>query len=221
MIACLSSWTVVGWTWREEMPFCSISQACLIEFKSGDLAGQSMWIIVASTRYRFVMWALCTRALSSIRMKSGPTAPAYVRTWDFIDIPYCRQCTVFNDVLVRFLLSAYSLPHHDWTPAKTVVFGNTTHAGAKRSFELLQTLARLSVKSTQNLGSSVKMTGVKSLIVHVTRVCAHCKRSWIWRGTCPRYANCWPPWSQLSIMQPVSNSLCASTRTSCILEVVT
>ena len=32
------------------------------------------------SRYRIVMEALCARALSSIRMKSGPIAPAYGRT---------------------------------------------------------------------------------------------------------------------------------------------
>jgi hypothetical protein len=57
---------------------------------------------------------------------------------------------------------------------------SATHAWAKRSF--LQTLARLSVKSTQNLNSSVKRTGVQSLTnCQYVWVGAHCKRSWIWR----------------------------------------
>ena len=58
---------------------------------------------------------------------------------------------------------------------------SATHAGAMRSFGLLQTLARLSMKSTQNLDSSVKRTGVQSLTVHVTWVCDHCEHSWKWR----------------------------------------
>jgi hypothetical protein len=32
---------------HEEMAFCSISQACSIGFKSGDLAGQSMQTLAA------------------------------------------------------------------------------------------------------------------------------------------------------------------------------
>ena len=47
---------------------------------------------------------------------------------------------------------------------------------------ILQTLAHLSVKSTQNLDSSVKRMGVQSLRVHVTWSRAHSKRSWTW---CP------------------------------------
>ena len=78
--ACLSSCTDAGCTGRDETAVCNISQACSIGFRSGDLAGHSIQTIVACSRYWLVMRALCARALSSIRMKFSPTAPAYGRT---------------------------------------------------------------------------------------------------------------------------------------------
>ena len=88
--------------WRDEMTFCSISQACSIGFKSGVHAGRSMRTTVAFSRYQFVMLAVCAQTLSSIRMKSGPTVPAYVRTWmskisltylTAVSVPFTLMCT--------------------------------------------------------------------------------------------------------------------------------
>jgi hypothetical protein len=111
IIACLSSWTVAGWTCREDMAFCSILQACLIGFKSLGLTSQSMRTIVASSRYRLLMWSLCARALSSIWMKSGPTTPAYVRTWTSKTLlTYVTAVSVPFSMMCR---SVYSRPHHD------------------------------------------------------------------------------------------------------------
>jgi hypothetical protein len=123
-----------------------------------------MRTIVASLRYRFVMWALCARTLSSIRMKSGPTAPAYVRTWTSkIPLTYLTAVSVPFSMMWRSVFPWAFIPYHTMTEPlpKTVVFCNA--CWAKRLFGLLQTLARMSVKSTQNLDSSVKRTGVKSL----------------------------------------------------------
>jgi hypothetical protein len=175
---CISFWTAVGWTWRKEMAFCSISQAYSIGFKSVDLVGQSVRTINSSSRYRFLMWALCEQALSSIRMKSGSTA----RTWTSKILLMCLTAvSVPFSIMCRsvFSLSAYSRPHYYEPPPKRSC--SATHAGAKRLFGLFQTLARLSVNSTQNLVSSVNRTGIQSLTFHVIWVCAHCKRSLIWR----------------------------------------
>ena len=49
--ACLSSCTDAGCTGRDETAVCNMSQACSIGFRSGDLAGHSIWTIVACSRY--------------------------------------------------------------------------------------------------------------------------------------------------------------------------
>ena len=57
---------------------------------------------------------------------------------------------------------------------------SATQTGAKRSFGILHTLARLSVKSTQNLDSSVNRTGAQSFWVQVAWSRAHAKRICTW-----------------------------------------
>ena len=57
---------------------------------------------------------------------------------------------------------------------------SATQTGAKRSFGILHTLAFLSVKSTQNLDSSVNRTGAQSFWVQVTWSRAHAKRICTW-----------------------------------------
>ena len=112
----LSSRTVAGWTWREEMAFCSISHACSMGFKSGDLAGQSNRKIAACSRYRLVMRALCARALSSIRMKSGPIAPAYGRTWTSkISLTYLSAVSVPLSMTCRSVFPWALIPGHTKT----------------------------------------------------------------------------------------------------------
>ena len=116
MRASLSSRTVAGWTWREEMAFCSISHACSMGFKSGDLAGQSNCTIAACSRYRLVMRALCARALSSIRMKSGPIAPAYGRTWTSkISLTYLSAVSVPLSMTCRSVFPWALIPAHTIT----------------------------------------------------------------------------------------------------------
>ena len=57
---------------------------------------------------------------------------------------------------------------------------SATQTGAKRSFGILHTLARLSVKSTQNLDLSVNRTGAQSFWVQVTWSRAHTKCICTW-----------------------------------------
>ena len=57
---------------------------------------------------------------------------------------------------------------------------SATQTGAKRSFGILHTPARLSVKSTQNLDSSVNRTGAQSFWVQVTWSRAHAKGICMW-----------------------------------------
>jgi hypothetical protein len=121
------------------------------------------------------MASVCTG--TSIRMKSGLHQRTCVH--GCLRFNWRTLIPVFQFCIGPFPLSAYSHQHHDWTPAKRSC--SATHSGAKRSFGLLQTLVRLSVKSTHNLDSWVKRTGVQSLTAHVTWVCAHCKRFWIRR----------------------------------------
>ena len=112
----VSSRTVAGWTWREEMAFCSISHACSMGFKSGDLAGQSNRTIADCSRYRLVMRALCARTLSSIRMKSGPIAPVYGRTWTSkISLTYLSAVSVPLSMTCRSIFPWALIPAHTIT----------------------------------------------------------------------------------------------------------
>ena len=77
-----------------------------------------------------------------------------------------RQRAVVNDEEVRFPLSTYSPQTMTEPPPNRSC--SATQTGAKRSFGILHTLARLSVKSTQNLDSSVNRTGAQSFWVQVT-----------------------------------------------------
>ena len=88
---------------------------------------------------------------------------------NFIDVPLCRQCVVIDDVQIRFLLSANSRPHHNWTPAIAIMLCNTNF---NKTFILHP--------PDPNLDSSVKRMAVQSLRAHVTWSGAHSKRSWTW-----------------------------------------
>ncbi|GFX97717.1 hypothetical protein TNCV_3066041 [Trichonephila clavipes] len=50
-------------------------------FKSGEYAGQSIRVISSLSSSSSTARVLCDRALSSIKMKSGPMAPRNRRTW--------------------------------------------------------------------------------------------------------------------------------------------
>ena len=98
------------------LAFCSISHACSMGFKSGDLAGQSNRTIAACSRYWLVMWALYARALSSIRMKSGPIAPAYGRTWTSkISLTYLSAVCVPLSMTCRSVFPWALIPAHTIT----------------------------------------------------------------------------------------------------------
>ena len=91
---------------------------------------------------------------------------ANVNIQDLVYVPESRQRAVVNDVEVRFPLSTYSRQTMTEPPRNRSC--SATQTGAKRSFGILHTLARLSVKSTQNLDSSVNRTGAQSFWVQVT-----------------------------------------------------
>ena len=103
---------------------------------------------------------------------------ANVNIQDLVYVPESRQRAVVNDVEVRFPLSTYSRPNHDWAPAKPIMFCHTNWS--KMLICILHTLARLSVKSTQNLDSSVNRTGAQSFWVQVRWSRAHAKRICTW-----------------------------------------
>ena len=50
---------------------------------------------------------------------------ANVNIQDLVYVPESRQRAVVNDVEVRFPLSTYSRPNHDWAPAKPIMFCHT------------------------------------------------------------------------------------------------
>ena len=110
-------------------------------------------------------------------MKLGPT---YVRICTSkISLTYLIAVSVSFSMTCRSVFPWALIPAHTMTDRPPKRSCSATHAVA-RSFWLLKTLVCLSVKSTQNLDSSVKRIGVQSLTVHVTWVCVHCKQSWIW-----------------------------------------
>ena len=181
----LSSWTVLGLTGRAEMALCSMSHTCSMWLRSGKRAGQSIRTMVASwRRYLLVTMALCGLALSSIKMNSGPIAPAYGRTYtyqDLINVPLARQAAVINDMKVSLALHADSRPHHNGTPSIAIMVCNANRC--KTLMGHSPHPYRLSVKSTQNLDSSVNSTGVQSFNVHVTWSQAHWRRFHIRKTT--------------------------------------
>ena len=50
---------------------------------------------------------------------------ANVNIQDLVYVPESRQRAVVNDVEVRFPLSTYPRPNHDWAPAKPIMFCHT------------------------------------------------------------------------------------------------
>lgn len=84
---------------RKQSPFLSELLAELVDCCWLDLAFRNGFlqnIQCACSRYCLVMRTLCTGALSSIRIKSGPTVPAYGHA------PFSHQCAVFNDCMSVF-----------------------------------------------------------------------------------------------------------------------
>ncbi|GFX54815.1 hypothetical protein TNCV_2557011 [Trichonephila clavipes] len=57
------------------------SHTCSIGFKSGEYADQSIRVISSLSSSSSTARVRCGRALSSIKMKSGPMAPRNRRTW--------------------------------------------------------------------------------------------------------------------------------------------
>ncbi len=74
--ASLSSWTVLGATWRHRMDRNIMSQRCSIGFRSGERGGHSMVSIPSSFRNYLHTLTTWDRALSCTRRNPGPTAPA-------------------------------------------------------------------------------------------------------------------------------------------------
>ena len=120
--ACLSSCTDAGCTGRDETAVCNISKVCSIGFRSGDLAGHSIQMIVACSRY----WSVMRIVIHQNEIFTNSTCIwANVNIQDLVYVPESRQCAVVNDVEVRFPLSTYSRPNHDWAPAKPIMFCHT------------------------------------------------------------------------------------------------
>ena len=71
-----SSCIVCGALFRRAILLDIMSHTCSMGFKSGDRAGHSITSIVSSRRYCLVTLAVCGCALSCIRIKSWPIAPA-------------------------------------------------------------------------------------------------------------------------------------------------
>ena len=106
---------------------------------------------------------------------------AYGRTWTSkISLTYLSDVSVPLSMTCRSVFPWAPIPAHTITEPPPLRSCSAIQTSAKRSFRILQTLARLSVKSTQNLDSSVKRMWVQSLRAHVTWSRAHSKRSWTW-----------------------------------------
>ncbi len=74
--ASLSSWTVLGVTWRRQMDRNIMSQRCYIRFRSGELWADSMVSIPSSSRNCLHTPATWGRTFLCTRRNPGPTAPA-------------------------------------------------------------------------------------------------------------------------------------------------
>ena len=118
-------------------------------------------------------------------------------------------------MMCRFVFPWVLITAHTMTEPLPKQSCSAKHAGAKHSFGLLQTLARLSVKfwifSEDDWGPIINCPCDMSLCPLQTLLNM---------ALCQWNTNCWLPWPHPSIMQPVSNSLCAYMHTSCILDVV-
>ena len=111
------------------------------------------------------------RALSSIRLNSGPTALAHGLTnWSRISLQYLYAVSVPLSITYTwdFPLTLIAYQNHEWALAITVMFCHFN--SSTLCLGILYTNWRLSVKSRPNLDSSVNSTGVQSRIVHLTRV---------------------------------------------------
>jgi hypothetical protein len=80
----------------------------------------------------------------------------------------------------RFVLPLTLVPPHTMTYPPIYLSCSEMQAGAKRSFGLLHTLARLSPKSRQDLDSSVNKTGVQLRGLHCIWSRAQSRRSLTW-----------------------------------------
>ena len=118
-----SSCTDAGCTGRDETAVCNISQACSIGFRSGDLAGHSIYtddcglfeILIGDAG------SMCTRIVihQNEIFTNSTCIWANVNIQDLVYVPESRQRAVVNDVEVRFPLSTYSRPNHESSVNRT------------------------------------------------------------------------------------------------------
>ena len=103
---------------------------------------------------------------------------ANVNIQDLVYVPESRQCAVVNDTEVRFPLSTYSRPNHDWAPAKPIMF---CHTNCSKTLICHSPYPSTSIgKVHTKHDSSVNRTGAQSFWVQVTWSCAHAKRICMW-----------------------------------------
>ncbi|GFW94914.1 uncharacterized protein TNCV_3397931 [Trichonephila clavipes] len=78
---CLSCWVFSGSCKRAAIRLPKASYTCSMGFKSGEYAVQSIRLKSSLSSSSSTARVICDRALSSIKMKSGPMAPRNRRTW--------------------------------------------------------------------------------------------------------------------------------------------
>ncbi|GFT81716.1 hypothetical protein TNCV_3675201 [Trichonephila clavipes] len=78
---CLSCWVFSGRCKRAAIRLPKASHTCSMGFKSGEYDGQSIRVLSSLYSRCSTARVRCGRALSSIKMKSGPMAPRNRRTW--------------------------------------------------------------------------------------------------------------------------------------------
>ncbi|GFT60194.1 hypothetical protein TNCV_4970371 [Trichonephila clavipes] len=78
-------------------------------FKSGEYAGETIRVISSLSSSSSTDRVRCGRALSSIKMKSGPMAPRNRRTWGKKVLPHIsdpRLKTLYRKCVAQFTRSA-------------------------------------------------------------------------------------------------------------------
>ena len=118
-----------------------------------------------------LLWRALSSIINEIRAYST-SVWVNIHIQDLIDVLSSCQCVILNDLQSIFPCMLI--------PAHTITIIVARHKGAKYSFKDLHSSTCLSVKSTQTLDLSVNNTGVQTFSVHLTRVCAHWRRAWMW-----------------------------------------
>lgn len=165
-----------GWWAATRLP--NASQACSIEFRSGDIAGQSMRWISSPSWYSSTRLAVWGRALKSIKMKCGPTAPLKSCTcrsntsslclWAFT-APAAKKC---RSVCLLNIMPAYT----STPPPQNGRRFSTIFVGWNLVPRSLQIIVRWESLVKLNLDSSVNSTFLHSFKVQCWCCRLHCKR---------------------------------------------